>query len=44
MVKKWASERAEGHGMKYAEIFRVITLESDENWEVLRKTQNGSGD
>lgn len=44
MVKKWASERAEGHGMQYAEIFRVITLESDENWEILRKTQNGSGD
>jgi len=44
MVKTWASERAEGHGMKYAEIFRVITLESDENWEILRKSQNGSGD
>lgn len=44
MVKKWASERAQGHGMQYAEIFRVITIESDENWDKLRQVQNGSGD
>lgn len=32
-IKQWASERAKGHEMQYAEIFRVVTLESDEDWE-----------
>ncbi len=32
-IKEWASERAKGHEMRYAEIFRVVTLESDEDWE-----------
>lgn len=32
-IKQWASERAKGHEMHYAEIFRVVTLESDEDWE-----------
>lgn len=32
-IKQWASERAKGHEMNYAEIFRVVTLESDEDWE-----------
>jgi LmbE family N-acetylglucosaminyl deacetylase len=32
-IKKWASERARGKEMEYAESFRVITLESDEDWE-----------
>jgi LmbE family N-acetylglucosaminyl deacetylase len=32
-IKAWAAERAKGHEMQYAEIFRVVTLESDEDWE-----------
>ncbi len=32
-IKEWAAERAKGHEMRYAEIFRVVTLESDEDWE-----------
>lgn len=32
-IKQWASERAKGKEMQYAEIFRVVTLESDEDWE-----------
>jgi len=31
-IKQWAAERAKGHEMQYAEIFRVVTLESDEDW------------
>jgi LmbE family N-acetylglucosaminyl deacetylase len=32
-IKEWAAERASGKEMCYAETFRVVTLESDENWE-----------
>ncbi|MGH2523393.1 MAG: PIG-L deacetylase family protein, partial [Anaerolineales bacterium] len=32
-IKMWAAERAKGHEMQYVEIFRVVTLESDEDWE-----------
>lgn len=32
-IKEWAAERAKGHEMQYAEVFRVVTLESDEDWE-----------
>ncbi len=31
-IREWASERAKGKPMKYAEVFRVVTLESDEDW------------
>ena len=31
-IKEWAAERARDHGMQYAEIYRVVTLESDEDW------------
>jgi LmbE family N-acetylglucosaminyl deacetylase len=31
-IKEWAAERAKGKGMQYAELFRVVTLESDEDW------------
>jgi LmbE family N-acetylglucosaminyl deacetylase len=31
-IKEWAADRAKDHGMTYAEIFRVVTLESDEDW------------
>lgn len=32
-IKEWAADRAKDHGMNYAEIYRVVTLESDEDWE-----------
>lgn len=32
-IKEWASERGKGKEMLYAESFRVITLESDEDWQ-----------
>ena len=33
MIKEWAAESAKGKEMAYAESFRVVTLENDENWE-----------
>lgn len=42
-VKQWASERANGKNMQYAEAFRVITLEDDQTWERLRHSQNSVG-
>jgi len=32
-IKEWAAQRAKGKEMMYAEAFRVVTLESDEDWE-----------
>ena len=32
-IKEWAAERAKGKEMAFAESYRVITLESDEDWE-----------
>ena len=32
-IREWAAERAKGKEMKYAEVFRVVTLEGDEDWE-----------
>jgi LmbE family N-acetylglucosaminyl deacetylase len=32
-IKEWAGNLAKGKEMSYAEAFRVITLESDEDWE-----------
>jgi LmbE family N-acetylglucosaminyl deacetylase len=31
-IKEWAGDRARGKEMMYAESFRVVTLESDEDW------------
>jgi LmbE family N-acetylglucosaminyl deacetylase len=31
-IRQWASQRGEGKEMAYAESYRVVTLESDENW------------
>ncbi len=31
-IKQWASERAKGKEMQYAETYRVVTLEGDEDW------------
>ncbi|NJN44455.1 MAG: PIG-L family deacetylase [Anaerolineae bacterium] len=33
MIKEWAAERGKGKEMPFAEGYRVITLESDEDWE-----------
>ncbi len=33
-IRKWAAETGKGKEMDYAEAFRVITLESDEDWEL----------
>jgi LmbE family N-acetylglucosaminyl deacetylase len=35
-IKEWASDRAKGKEMEFAESFRVITLVSDEDWEKTR--------
>ncbi len=32
-IKEWAAMRAKGKEMGYAESFRVVVLESDEDWE-----------
>ena len=32
-IKEWATHTADGKEMDYAEVFRVITLVSDEDWE-----------
>jgi LmbE family N-acetylglucosaminyl deacetylase len=32
-VREWTSEAAKGKEMRYAEAFRVVTLETDEDWE-----------
>jgi LmbE family N-acetylglucosaminyl deacetylase len=32
-IKEWAAERGKDKEMAFAEAFRVITLESDEDWE-----------
>ncbi len=42
-IKQWASERAKDHGMAYAEIYRVVTLESDEDWEKYKGKVYGRG-
>jgi len=34
MIREWASETAKGKEMEYAESFKVITLVSDEDWEI----------
>ncbi len=33
MIRQWASERAKGKEMAYAEGYKVVTLLSDEEWE-----------
>lgn len=37
MVKNWSAEAAKGKEMDYAESYRVVTLESDENWAKLQE-------
>ena len=38
-IKAMCARVAEGHDMAYAEAYRVITLESDDNWEKLQQRQ-----
>ena len=40
-IKVWAAERGKGKEMTYAEGFRVVTLETDEEWEKYRGTVAG---
>ncbi len=35
-IREWASERAKGKEMEFAEGFRVVTLVDDESWEKIR--------
>jgi LmbE family N-acetylglucosaminyl deacetylase len=35
-IREWASERAQGKEMAYAEGYRVVTLVDDETWEKIR--------
>jgi LmbE family N-acetylglucosaminyl deacetylase len=32
-IREWSAQSGKGKEMAYAESFRVITLESDEDWE-----------
>lgn len=34
MIREWAAETAKGKEMAYAEGFKVVTLVSDEDWEI----------
>ena len=34
MIKEWAAESAKGQDMDYAEVYRVFTLVSDEDWDI----------
>jgi LmbE family N-acetylglucosaminyl deacetylase len=43
-IKEWASERGKGKEMAYAESFRVVTLESDEDWQARKGHINMDGD
>jgi len=42
-IKEWAADRAKDHGMQYAEIYRVVTLESDADWEKYKGAVFGRG-
>jgi LmbE family N-acetylglucosaminyl deacetylase len=39
-IKEWAAIRAKGKEMAYAEAYRVITLESDEDWQKRQKANS----
>lgn len=41
MVRQWSADAAKGKEMAYAESFRVVTLENDENWEKLQNAAQG---
>ncbi|HRJ45283.1 MAG TPA: PIG-L family deacetylase [Caldilineaceae bacterium] len=43
MIREWSANAAKGKEMAYAESFRVITLESDEDW-AKRNGKNGEAD
>ncbi len=40
-MREWSAEIAQGEEMTYAEVYRVITLESDEAWEKLQQMGEG---
>lgn len=42
MVRTWSAGAAKGKEMEYAEAFRVVTLETDENWEKIAQEAIGA--
>ena len=44
MVREWAAERGKGKEMAFAEGYRVVTLESDEDWEKWKGQVIGRGE
>jgi LmbE family N-acetylglucosaminyl deacetylase len=40
MLRQWAADAAKGKEMAYAEVFRVVTLVRDEEWEKLSQPGN----
>lgn len=41
-IREWAESAAKGKEMTYAEAYRVITLENDENWEKLQASADAA--
>lgn len=41
-IRAWNASSGAGKEMAYAEVFRVVTIESDENWEKLRNQHEES--
>jgi LmbE family N-acetylglucosaminyl deacetylase len=39
MIKEWAANSAKGKEMRYAESFRVVTLQDDETWRKYKTPQ-----
>ena len=42
-IREWAADRAKGLEMQYAEGFHVVTLESDDDWELYCGSVEGRG-
>jgi LmbE family N-acetylglucosaminyl deacetylase len=42
-IKNWAAERGKDKGLNYCEGFRVVTLESDEDWDKYKGKVLGRG-
>jgi LmbE family N-acetylglucosaminyl deacetylase len=43
-IREWASQRAKGKEMPYAEAFRVITLVDDKSWEKIQQHMTKAGE
>lgn len=40
-IKEWAAERGKSFNLPHAEVFRVVTLESDEDWAKYKGSNDG---